>query len=69
MGSFQHIKRSDSKRCTVKVRSGIFIENLTEFFIPRSSRKHTNSCNFAMTLISQDDQLIAGAWAACDLIS
>ena len=37
------------------------------FFIPKSGRKYsnTNSNNFAMTLISQDDHLIAGAWAAC----
>ena len=67
MGSFQHSKRSDSKRCTVEVRWDIFIENLTVFFIPKSGRKysHTNSYNFAMTLISQDDHLTAGAWAAC----
>ena len=32
MGYFQHSKRSDSKQCTVKVRWGIFIENLTVFF-------------------------------------
>ena len=52
-------KRSDNKRCTVDVRQGIFIENLTYFFIPLSGRKysHTNSCNFAMRVISQDDDL------------
>ena len=51
--------------CGSKV--SIFIENLTDFFIPKSGRKysHTNSYNFAMTLISQDDHLTAGAWAAC----
>ena len=27
---------------------------------------HTNSYNFAMTLITQDDHLTAGAWAACN---
>ena len=37
------------------------------FFISKSRRKysHTNSKNFAMTLISQDDHLTGGAWAAC----
>ena len=71
MGSFQHSKRSDSKRCTVEVRLGIFIENLTVFLIPKSGRKHshTNSYNFAITPISQDDRLSAGAWATCGLIS
>ena len=51
--------------CGSKVR--YFIENLTVFFIPKSGRKysHTNSYNFAMTLISQDNHLTAGAWAAC----
>ena len=69
MGSFQHSKRSDSKRCTVEVRRGIFIENLTVFLFLRAVVKysHTNSYNFAMTLISQDDHLTAGAWAACVL--
>ena len=45
-------------------RWGISIENLTYFFIPKSSRKysHTNFYNFAMTHISQDDHLTAGAW-------
>ena len=35
------------------------------FFIPKSGRKYsyTNTYNFAMTLISQDDHLAAGAWA------
>ena len=36
MGSFQHSKRSDSKRCTVEVRWGCFIENLTIFFFLRA---------------------------------
>ena len=65
--SFQHSKRSDNKRCTVKVRWGIFIENLTYFFIPKSGCKysHTNSYNFAMTPISQDDHFTTRAWAAC----
>ena len=38
------------------------------FFIPKNGRKysHTNSYNFKMTLISQDDHLPAGAWTACD---
>ena len=71
MGSFQHSKWSDSKRYTVEVRWGIFIENLTVLFIPNSGWKysHTNSCNFAMTLILQDDHLTAGAWAACGYTS
>ena len=69
MGSFQHKKGSGNKRCTVEVRWGIFIENLTYFFIAESGRKyfHKNSYNFSMTLISQDDHLRARAWAACDL--
>ena len=67
MGSFRHSKRSDSKRCIAEVKCGIFIENLTVFFIPKSGLKysHTNSYNHAMTLISQVDHLAAGAWAAC----
>ena len=32
MGSFQHSKWSDSKQCTVEVRSGIFDENLIIIF-------------------------------------
>ena len=32
MGSLLHSKRSDNKQCTVKVKWGIFIENLTVFF-------------------------------------
>ena len=40
------------------------------FFIPKrseSDRKysHSNSYNFVITLISHDDHLTAGAWAAC----
>ena len=67
MGSFRHSKRSVSKRCTAEVKCGIFIENLTVFFIPKSGLKysHSNSYNHAMTLISQDDHLAARAWAAC----
>ena len=70
MVSIQHSKRSDSKQCTVEVRWGIFIENLTIFFNPQSSCKYsqTNSYNFAMTLIFQDDHLTAGAWAACEWV-
>ena len=51
----------------MKVRLGVFIKNLTVFFIPKSSRKyfHTNSYNFAMTVISQDDHLTVGARARC----
>ena len=49
MASFQHSKWSDSKQCTLEVRWAICIENLTQFFIPKSGRKysHTNSYNFA----------------------
>ena len=45
-----------------------FIENLTYFLIHWSGRKysHTNSYNFAMTVIAQDDHLTAGAWVACE---
>ena len=37
------------------------------FFIPKSGHiySHTNSNNLAMTLISQDDHLTAGAWSVC----
>ena len=38
MGSFQHSKRSDSKRCTVEGRLDNFIEKLTVFFIPKNSK-------------------------------
>ena len=70
MGSFHQSKRSDNKQYTVEVRWGIFIENLTYFFIPESGRKysHTNYYNSAMTVIAQDDHLTAGAWAACGRI-
>ena len=33
MGSFQHSKRSDNKRCIVEVGLGIFIENSTVYFL------------------------------------
>ena len=55
MGSFQHSKRSDNKRCIVGVRLGIFIENLTVFFfIPKRGRRysHINFYNF-MTLLCE----------------
>ena len=44
-----------------------FIENLTYFSILKSgcNNCHTNSYNFAMTLVSPDDHLTAKAWAAC----
>ena len=44
---------------------GIFIGNLTVFFITERGRKysHTNSHDFTMALILQDDDLTAGAWA------
>ena len=40
-----------------------------EFFFPKSGRKysHAKSYNFSKALISQDDYLIAGAWAACGI--
>ena len=40
-----------------------------EFFFPKSGRKysHANSYNFSKALISQDDYLTAGAWAACGI--
>ena len=64
---FQQSKRSDNKQHIVKTGWGIFIENLTVLFIPKSGRKYfyTNSYNFVMTVISLDDHLTAGAWAAC----
>ena len=39
------------------------------FFFPKSGRKysHTNSNDFALTLISLDDHVAAGAWAAYEL--
>ena len=39
----------------------MYVENL-EWIIEMCS--NTNSYNFAMTVISQDDHLTAGAWAA-----
>ena len=59
MRSFHQSKRSDNKRY-------FFFENLTYFFIPWSGRKysHINSYNSSMTVITQDDHLPAGAWAA-----
>ena len=60
MGSFQHSKRSDSKRCTVEVRRGIFIGNLTVLFVRKNGRKyfHTNSYGFGHDSV---------AWATCGL--
>ena len=48
--------------------AGIFIENLTVLFIPKSGHKysHTNSNIFSMSLVMLDDHLTAGAWAACE---
>ena len=68
MAPLKQSKRSQNKHCTVKVRLGIFMENLPASFIPKSGRKysHTNSEIFVTTLISEDDNLTAGAWAACD---
>ena len=69
MASFQQSKRFDNKRCSVEVRRGNFIENMTVFLLLKSGRKysHTNSSIFAMTPIMQDVHLTAGAWAACGL--
>ena len=67
MGSFHQSKLSDNNWYAMEVRWGIFNKNLMHFFIPSSDRKysHTNSHNFAITVIAQDDHLTAGAWAAC----
>ena len=69
IGSFQINKRYNSKRCTVEVRLGIFIENLTVFLFLRAvvniSIQTSKTNNFAMTVISQDDHLTVGAWARC----
>ena len=50
MGSFHQSK--DNKWYVVEVRWGIFIENLTYFYIPWSGCKysHTNSCNSRLLL-------------------
>ena len=46
---------------------GIFTTALKNKKIQSNSHySHTNSYNDAMTLISQDDHLTAGTWAACD---
>ena len=44
-----------------------FIENLNYFSILKigCNNCHTNSYNFALTLVSPDDHLTAKAWAAC----
>ena len=67
MGSFQHSKRSDSKPYTWSRMWYFYWEFGWFLFIPKGGRKHshTNSYNFAMTLLSQDDHHTAGAWAAC----
>ena len=59
MGSFQRNKWSDSKRCSVKVRRGIFIENLTAFFLLLRAIVNIpiQSLIISQTLISQDDHL------------
>ena len=67
IGVFIHFNRG---YCTVGVRWGFFffffLENFTAFLLTTSDRKY--SYNFATTVISQDDHLTAGAWAACGLI-
>ena len=58
MGPFQYSKRPGNKRCTVEVRRGIFIENLTVFLFLGAVVNipiQTHTYNFAMILISQDD--------------
>ena len=66
IGSFQHSNRSDNKRCTVEVRWGIFIENLTVFFLFLRAVVNILIQTF---IISPDDYLTAGAWAACVITS
>ena len=53
--------------CESKVRYFYWEFDCFFFFIPESDRKYsnTNSHNFAMTLISQDDHFTAGAGAVC----
>ena len=48
MASLQQSKRSGKKWCTMEVRWGIFIENLTVFLLLTSDREYsfTNSYNF-----------------------
>ena len=50
--------------CHLASRNTVF---LSFIFNISSGRKHshTNSHVFVMTLITQDDHLTAGAWAAC----
>ena len=69
MASLQQSKRSQN--ALWKEGEVFLIENLTLFLIPRRGRKysHTNSYILAMTPITQDDHLTAGAWAACTVIS
>ena len=57
--------RQQAMHCGSKV--SFFIENLTIFLLIKKGHKysHTNSYIFAMTLITQDDHLTAGVWAAC----
>ena len=62
MGSFQRSKRSDKKQRTVEVRWGIFCENFTFFFLRAVVNIPIQTHNFAMTVLSQDDHLTAGAW-------
>ena len=53
MGFFQHSKRSDNKRCTLEVRRGIFIENLTVFFLFLRAVVNTDSNNFVRLLFGE----------------
>ena len=61
-------KTKDNKRCTLEVRRGIFMENLTVFFLFLRAVVNTDSNNFVMALIWRDDHLTAGAWATCGMI-
>ena len=69
----ENLEIDNSLKCVLFIKASgqitrgiFFFENLTYFFIPWSGRKysHINSYNSAMTVITQDDHLPAGAWAA-----
>lgn len=66
MASLQQSRRSQNKQRTVKERWGILLRIWPYFFIPKGSRKYsrTNSCIFAVTVVTQDDHLTAGAYIA-----
>ena len=54
MASFQHSKRSSNKKCTVEVRWGIFIENLTVFLLPYYARWSSHSWSLGHLCTNQD---------------